>query len=133
MADLDAIRERWGLALTDGGRPRLPSAVEAVLSGVVPDLIGEVERLRAENARLTELARCCTEGEPGHDGPCGWYCSYCAGTGDCPHCEGAGPELAGCETCETTGTCPHCNGAGQFVDEHHGVPVVTAQVLGGVL
>lgn len=52
--------------------------------------------------------RCCSLDRTGggHDGPCGRRCITCLGTGVCPECDGAGPELCGCTVCDTTGFCP---------------------------
>ena len=73
---------------------------------------------------------CCTL-DPGHDGPCVWFCSTCSGTGRCPDCYGDGPEMAGCPSCDTTGRCWACGGAGDFVEDLPAPrPVITVELPG---
>lgn len=58
---------------------------------------------------------CCAlddERGSGHEGPCGWKCSHCGGTGRCPACGGRGDDGSGLDfTCTECGggECPHCN------------------------
>ena len=130
--DLDAIRQRWERArltdLDDGASHyrRITTATRSARD--VQELLAEVDRLRAEVRRLTALARCCSQ-DPGHEGPCAWHCSACAGTGDCPDCEGVRLAPDGCSNCSGTGDCSNCSGSGEFVDAGDGHPV--AAMRGG--
>ncbi len=102
--------------------------IAAARSDVV-DLLAEVDRLRADNTRLRNLARCCGE-DSGHDGPCIWDCSMCGGDGRCPDCDAR--RIDPCDTCNA-GECPAGCDDGRVVDSHEGRPVETARVGGGVL
>ena len=42
----------------------------------------------------------------GHDGPCGWWCESCAGSGTCLECQGFGDNISGCPWCYGDGVCP---------------------------
>ena len=60
---------------------------------------------------------CCALDE-GHDGPCEWDCSDCAGTGECLECEEecCCDDVVTCEWCDGTHACPHCD-EGRRIDE----------------
>jgi hypothetical protein len=55
---------------------------------------------------------CCALDTPdgaGHEGPCGWKCTWCAGTGRCLDCDGTGgdDDVVRCHPCDGTGACIH--------------------------
>ncbi|GIJ51294.1 hypothetical protein Val02_81800 [Virgisporangium aliadipatigenens] len=100
----------------------------------VDALLAEVDRLRAQLDYIITGGddRCCTlDLSEGHEGPCVWYCAWCNGAGECPDCNGTGPELAGCESCDTTGSCRYCNGAGRHVDDTPAPRPVETLVVAG--
>lgn len=51
--------------------------------------------------------RCCAL-DDGHDGPCAWRCTGCAGRGDCRWCDGTGglDDVQQCRHCDGSGACP---------------------------
>jgi hypothetical protein len=68
---------------------------------------------------IAEYGCCAHEAGPGHDGPCTWKCTTCAGAGHCPDCDGTGgpDDVVQCERCEGSGSCPDGCFEGWQVDE----------------
>ena len=66
----------------------------------------------------TDDHRCCVR-EDGHDGPCEWECSDCAGTGRCCICddECSCDDVVSCEWCDGNHACPAGCFEGRVVDE----------------
>lgn len=62
----------------------------------------------------TDDDRCCAVGAYGHDGPCTWRCTLCAGSGRCPAC---GDQLDFCDECGASGSCWECGGEGHLYDD----------------
>jgi len=61
---------------------------------------------------LVEDYGCCaldTAAGAGHEGPCGWKCTWCGGTGRCLDCDGTGgdDDVVRCHPCDGTGSCIH--------------------------
>lgn len=71
-----------------------------------------VEEKRRETVDVPDDG-CCTL-DPGHDGPCVWFCSWCSGDGRCPDCGGF--DDLGCEECGGSLSCPYCDG-GEIVED----------------
>lgn len=76
--------------------------------------LGEKREYRREQRFADYEDRCCTR-DPGHEGPCAWFCSWCSGDGGCPGCDGW--DDLGCEECGGGLVCQYCGGAGEFVED----------------